>query len=96
MRGNGLASIDILLAFEASRGQFIGPGKDQDDGKTEDDQEGENPMDPFRGQKCWQDNRGDLDGQPADHRVSGGHAEYVPTLEFGEEAGHRQSLQSVV
>ncbi|TMP90529.1 MAG: hypothetical protein E6L08_13085 [Verrucomicrobia bacterium] len=68
--GDILVRRDLLGALHPFRCHFEGPGNDESDWKTEDDDEHDEFNDPIRNLEEWKNLRGDLDQKPGDNAVS--------------------------
>ena len=85
--------VDLVVALETFRGQFIGPGHGDGENKTDrqdDDRIANRPVAETEGRE----NRlHQLHDQPGEHQVCGAHPEYVSALQFFEKR-HRDNAPS--
>ena len=77
-----MGPINVFFFLDAFGGQFVGPGKQQDERKAEPKDEHEHFHDPGRCFDTLEHDVGHLQDQPAGDDVSNGNPEDVAALQF--------------
>ena len=85
LRGNGLASINLLFELDTVGRQLENPCENHDDRKADAEYQHDGLEHPVRCLDIVQDDVRDLQHQPGHHHIGDSHAKHIAALQLGEK-----------